>query len=308
MKIIMYHYVRKPDAAFPYLRFLHIDDFRRQLDFFQRDGRILTRMELDAALRDKKPLGENDYLLTFDDGLRDHYEYVLPELQERGVTGVFLHCTDGSDKPGTLDVHMVHALLGAYGGATMLKRCQELIESAGIDLQANGFCSPVYTLQPQSEETEFKRIMNYCLDKQARRHVLERLHDLYLPEFNAEGEFYLGSGELRLMDEAGMVIGGHTVSHPLLSSLDAEEQRKEVASNVDALAQILGHPVSWFCFPYGGDISYNDETLRILRDHGVQYCLSVESRDVSAADLDVPLTLPRYDCMEFPFGKSYVAA
>ncbi|MFV0347277.1 MAG: hypothetical protein ACK5JO_01730, partial [Halodesulfovibrio sp.] len=219
MKIIMYHYVRKPDAAFPYLRFLHIDDFRRQLDFFQKNGRILTRSELDAALLERSPLGENDYLLTFDDGLRDHFDYVLPELQDRGVTGVFLHCTDGSGKPGTQDVHMVHALLGAYGGAEMLRRCRELVDSAGIDVQANGFSAPVYTLQPKSEETEFKRIMNYCLDKESRRYVLESLHARYLPDFNADGGFYLGSRELRLMDEAGMVIGGHTVSHQLLSSL-----------------------------------------------------------------------------------------
>ncbi|MFV0350134.1 MAG: polysaccharide deacetylase family protein, partial [Halodesulfovibrio sp.] len=94
----------------------------------------------------------------------------------------------------------------------------------------------------------------------------------------------------------------------LLSSLGAAEQRREITSNVSALTQILGHPVSWFCFPYGGEISYTQETLEILRDSGVQYCLSVESRDVSAADFDAPLTLPRYDCMEFPFGKSYVPA
>jgi hypothetical protein len=37
VKAIMYHYVRPPDPDVPYFSFLHLDDFRRQLDWFDRE-------------------------------------------------------------------------------------------------------------------------------------------------------------------------------------------------------------------------------------------------------------------------------
>lgn len=306
MKIVMYHYVRKPDTAFPHLHFLHVDDFRRQLDFFQQDGRILTRNELEAALTAGDPLGEKDYLLTFDDGLRDHYEYVLPELRERGVTGIFLHCTGAMGRRRVLDVHAVHALLAVHGGQAMLRHCRALLDAEGIGADAGGFSSPVYTMQQAGADTEFKRIMNYCLGAETRSRILEALVARHLDGFNIGRDFYIGAEELRQMEEAGMIIGGHTANHPLLSSLDGNAQRREIAANLKTLEEMLGHSVRWFCFPYGGAVSYNAATLSILKECGVRYCLSVEARDVSAKDLEAPLELPRYDCMSFPHGKSYI--
>lgn len=307
MKIVMYHYVRKLDTAFPYLHFLHVDDFRRQLDFFQQDGRILTRDELEAALMAGDPLGEKDYLLTFDDGLRDHYEYVLPELRERGVTGIFLHCTGAMGRRRVLDVHAVHALLAVHGGQTMLRYCRALLDAEGVDADASGFRSPVYAMQQAGADTEFKRIMNYCLDADTRGRMLDTLVARYLDGFNIGKDFYIGTEELRRMDEAGMIIGGHTLNHPLLSGLDADAQRGEISVNLKELEGMLGHSVQWFCFPYGGVVSYNKITLSILKECGVRYCLSVDDRDVSAKDIAAPLELPRYDCMGFPYGKSYIS-
>ncbi|ABB40044.1 polysaccharide deacetylase [Oleidesulfovibrio alaskensis G20] len=305
MKIVMYHYIRKPDANFPYWRFLHVDDFRRQLDFFQKDGNIVTREQLEYALEHGDPLTDKDYLLTFDDGLRDHYQFVLPELQHRNVTGIFSCCAGSAMPVNVLDVHLVHALIGAYGGEAMLAHLKKTIGSAQIDLNSTRFRHAVYKLQPRNDETEFKRIVNYCLDRKARTFVLEKLRSNLLPEFNSDRCFYLQPAELKEMDAAGMIVGGHTVTHNLLARLCPAAQREEIGSNIDWLSAVLGRRILWFCFPYGGEISYNEYTLQILEEHGIRYCLSVDSRNVVVDDLEKPLTLPRYDCMEFPFGKSY---
>ena len=34
MKVVMYHYVREAAERLPYFRYLHIDDFAQQLDWF----------------------------------------------------------------------------------------------------------------------------------------------------------------------------------------------------------------------------------------------------------------------------------
>ena len=59
-------------------------------------------------------------LLTFDDGLRDHAEFVLPALQARGLFGLFYVCSGPAMAGRILDVHKVHLALGRLGGAAAL--------------------------------------------------------------------------------------------------------------------------------------------------------------------------------------------
>jgi peptidoglycan/xylan/chitin deacetylase (PgdA/CDA1 family) len=82
VKPVMYHYVRPAAPGLPYFPYLSLADFERQLDDFASDYGFVDR---DAFIRwaDGGPAPAG-VLLTFDDGLRDHVEYVLPALQARG--------------------------------------------------------------------------------------------------------------------------------------------------------------------------------------------------------------------------------
>ena len=71
MKAIMYHYVRPVPEKLPHFRYLHIDDFARQLDWFGRHDYLLSRAEFDTACETGK--ATDGVVLTFDDGLADHY-------------------------------------------------------------------------------------------------------------------------------------------------------------------------------------------------------------------------------------------
>ena len=117
----MYHYVRPPPQGMPYFRYLHIDDFRRQLDHFTRSGGFVSREALSRILKGECELAEG-YVLTFDDGLRDHWEFVVPELERRGIFGIFYVPTGQYGQDRLLDVHRVHCLVGALGGIEMLAR------------------------------------------------------------------------------------------------------------------------------------------------------------------------------------------
>jgi hypothetical protein len=67
MKVVMYHYVREPKDSLAHFNFLHIDDFRRQLDYFQEQSVILSPTALFEGLRTGEvPQG---FLLSVDDGL-----------------------------------------------------------------------------------------------------------------------------------------------------------------------------------------------------------------------------------------------
>ena len=87
MKAVMYHYVRPCAEGLPYFPYLALADFERQLDAFASTyGFVGREAFVDWAQGGPAPDG---VLLTFDDGLRDHRDFVLPVLQRRGLFGVF---------------------------------------------------------------------------------------------------------------------------------------------------------------------------------------------------------------------------
>lgn len=70
---------------------------------------------------------------------------------------------------------------------------------------------------------------------------------------NPDTKVSLMSGEqIKSLAASGHVeIGGHTLTHPRLSQLTAEQQAHEIQENKRQLEALLGHPLLSFAYPYG---------------------------------------------------------
>jgi peptidoglycan/xylan/chitin deacetylase (PgdA/CDA1 family) len=78
---------------------------------------------------------------------------------------------------------------------------------------------------------------------------------------------YMTFDMLREMDKAGMTIGSHTITHPLLSTLTPEALRKEIEGSKVTLEANLGKPVKHFASPFG----YTSATIQgIIKDAGYE--------------------------------------
>ena len=108
----MYHYVRPFDSDLPYLNHLHIEDFKKQLDFFEDHYGFITQKEFINSLKTGNT--SKGIILTFDDGLSCHYNHVFKELQDRGLWGIFYIPTSPYKNNKLLDVHRIHLLLAKY--------------------------------------------------------------------------------------------------------------------------------------------------------------------------------------------------
>ena len=110
----MYHYVRLENKDLPYFRYLHVDDFKKQLDYFWDNFGYVKKDVFEASLKTGDP--SEGVVLTFDDGFKDHLHFVLPLLEERGLWGAFYIPTRPYVDGRMLDVHRIHMLIGAKGG------------------------------------------------------------------------------------------------------------------------------------------------------------------------------------------------
>jgi peptidoglycan/xylan/chitin deacetylase (PgdA/CDA1 family) len=62
---------------------------------------------------------------------------------------------------------------------------------------------------------------------------------------------WLNGSQMRELQQRGMTIGSHTVSHPFLSQLGVQEVRWELEQSKKTLENELGTPIAAFAVPYG---------------------------------------------------------
>ncbi len=63
-------------------------------------------------------------------------------------------------------------------------------------------------------------------------------------------------------------IGAHTVTHPVLSLMDARQQAQEIVQSKRELEETIGEPVSSFSYPFGTRRDYSEATVQAVRDAG----------------------------------------
>jgi peptidoglycan/xylan/chitin deacetylase (PgdA/CDA1 family) len=80
----------------------------------------------------------------------------------------------------------------------------------------------------------------------------------------------LTAAELRKLGRAGMSIGAHTLSHPMLSEMPAEAAWSEISESRLGLEQALGHPVWALAYPFGGATSVTQRELQMAERAGFQ--------------------------------------
>jgi peptidoglycan/xylan/chitin deacetylase (PgdA/CDA1 family) len=106
---------------------------------------------------------------------------------------------------------------------------------------------------------------------------------------------------------AGMTVGGHTVSHPILARLDEDAQRAEVLVCRARLEAELGIPMRWFSYPNGDLSSFDARTRAIVREAGVELAFSFEGGFVRHGARWDPYALPRIAVGPRTAGAAFAA-
>lgn len=306
MKAVMYHYVRVHQDHLPFFRYLHLDSFRRQLDMFTEQDGFVERDAFFEAVRTGNCDGLSGVVLTFDDGFSDHYEYIYPELAERGLWGLFYPPMVILQQEDLLDVHKIHLLLGRQGGTEMMRAARDLPDEYFLPDAKGEFSEEAYCTQDNNIDTNnFKRYMNYYVREECKSRAVQDLFGRFCGE-DAKG-FYMSVDQMREMQAGGMVFGSHGMRHLMYSKLPAEDVERDITESFAVFDEFLGvGPDMNFCYPYGKH-SCTPKAIDTLDRLGCLFSFSVESRNVVSDDLQVrPQELPRHPCHLLPHGQSHM--
>lgn len=85
---------------------------------------------------------------------------------------------------------------------------------------------------------------------------------------------HLDAQGLRRLEEAGMEVGSHSRTHPVLARLDADGLAAEISGSRRDLEEILGHPPRTFSYPYGSRRTFDPRVEAAVRTAGYETAVS----------------------------------
>jgi len=283
LTILIYHRVHPAvDPLFP--RAADARRFDEQMSWVKAALKVLPLPEAIEMLRQNRLPGRTA-CITFDDGYADNIDVALPILLRHNVSATFFVASGFLDGGRMWNDTIIEAIRRAPGPT--------------LDLGFLGLGHRV-TDTPQARRAAIDEVIAKIKylpsgERQVRVEALARAVGKPLRD-----DMMMRSEQVHALHAAGMSIGAHTVTHPILSQLDDAEARSEIRGGRQALESILGAPVPLFAYPNGKPgTDYGPAHVAMVRDLGFSAALSTRRGAADAAsDL---YQLPRFT----PWGATY---
>lgn len=292
-KVWMFHYVRPSIGNLPNLVSFSLEKFEIFLDKNIETLQRYQAKHLLDLLINQKQLPDDSILLTFDDGLIDHYEWVYPALKKRGITGIFFVSTLPFVEKEILSIHKTHLLYGRFG-YEWLKNEVTLFADFQLNFKKYFKNDPValkaYPLD-NSEIAYFKYSLNYLLPEDYKQYIIDRIFLECDEIVQFHEKMYLTKIQVKEMNDAGMLFGYHGHSHLAFSKLSLENFTSEMEASKSILKDIINEDIFCLSYPFGDMSSYNRMNIQKLADFGIKVAFTSEIDN--KGDL---LQYPRTDC------------
>jgi peptidoglycan/xylan/chitin deacetylase (PgdA/CDA1 family) len=94
--------------------------------------------------------------------------------------------------------------------------------------------------------------------------------------------------QIKEMDKGGIDFHPHTRTHPILTQITRDQKTLELGSCKKRLEAELGRPMDIFCYPNGGPLDFDEETIAVLRELGYKAAVTgMPGFDNSVTDVDL---------------------
>jgi peptidoglycan/xylan/chitin deacetylase (PgdA/CDA1 family) len=272
LAVVTYHGVRPPgyetvDPAFDG-NLVSADVLRRQLRFLKAHYTVISPEDALAWIEGRRELLSRSVLLTCDDGLLNCLTDMLPVLQEEGLKCLFFVTGASATDSRTslwyeeLYVRLLHAPAGHFEISSEGIAIQGVLGSRE-DRRAIWWDS-VKRLSQGNEESRvsFLRALRTQFSVESLASTFEK------SPVSCRRFGLLTRSELQELAAAGMTIGSHTLSHPLLSLMPPDLAYGEISESRMRIESVLQKTVWAFAYPFGDSQSVTPQVLAMPQEAG----------------------------------------
>lgn len=207
--------------------------------------------------------------ITFDDGYRSTYELALPVLQEFNLPAtVFVTSGYVGNQQNMWNDRIVEAVRLVQGDTLDMRAAGASLYPLGSVAQR---CAAVHELTQKAK----------YLPPAERMALIASLETI---TGTRTQPLMLDSAMVRALHQAGVEIGAHTVTHPILTSLSDQEALSEMVDSKHALEAITGAPVRYFAYPNGkAGLDFDQRHVAMARQAGFDAAFTTAPGPVTVA-------------------------
>jgi peptidoglycan/xylan/chitin deacetylase (PgdA/CDA1 family) len=274
-RVVTYHGVlpagyQSPD---PFLdsALVSISSFRSHLRLLKKHYNVISPGRFLGWLRKTEELPARAVLLTCDDGLQNNLTTMLPILQEEDLQCLFFVTGEAlRDVPNMLwYVELYLMLMEVQGDRPPIDWQGGLIPEIPRDRGKRRACW--LALMKTLSRFDMKRRLD-LLCKAAEVWGLDHTwKQRYLDDPLLRQRFQvLSAPELKQLVDAGMTLGGHTLSHPVLAEQTEDLARAEITDCRQILQGYSRQSVWAIAYPFGDPASVGEREYRLAEAAGYE--------------------------------------
>ncbi len=239
---------------------VRVSVFEQQIRWLRDNCEILGEDEIIDFVKKNRIPRRGGVVVTFDDGYLDNYTLAYPILSRYCIPAIFFIATGitGDRTVGWWDQI-------AY---LIKKSAKPHIESDDRRFDLN---------------VDKGAAISHFVDKMAlspageTRHLIKDLAKICgvaLPSKKTQSDELMSWEQIRELAGSGMTIGSHTVTHRVLSTLSADEQREEFVKSKTELERRLDRSIRSLAYPVGGYRHFTPETTALAKQVGYELAFS----------------------------------
>lgn len=273
--ILIFHRVlEKPDYMRP--GEVDISEFSWQMEMLSKYFNVFPLDEALQKLQTGK-LPSRAVCITFDDGYADNYDNALPILKRFNLSATFFIASGFLNGGRMWNDTVIEAVRNC-------RQTQLDLNEIGLGL----FNVADQEKKQQSAMQIIQKIKHLDPSIRAAHTAFIAAQSQGLPN-----DLMMTSEQVVKLQENGMEIGGHTISHPILAKLDDNMAWIEIIENKTFLENLLKRPIRFFAYPNGKpNQDYNLQQIPLISKAGFQAAISTR-RGVCNQASDI-WQLPRF--------------
>lgn len=293
-----YHYIRSDfKAKYPSIFGLTPDEFRTQLELLKNGGDFVNPADLISSTSEILKSKENKILITFDDGLKEQFDFALPILDELNVPAIFFVNSRNFEEKKVSTVHKIHLLRSVISSSEFLKKLSKVPFSDLEKINARN----IYKYDDE-ESAVLKYILNFKLDFNEQEKIINSFFDNHCDEKIVLDSLYMSEQNLKDLAQKGF-LGSHSHSHYPLGLLETNVIKFELENSKKYLERLTGCNIDMISYPYGTPETATIEVVELAKKVGYKLGFTTK-RGINTLS-DNNLLLKRFDCNDLIGGKNY---
>ncbi|MBI5761247.1 MAG: polysaccharide deacetylase family protein [Planctomycetales bacterium] len=238
-----------------------VSDFGWQMEYVRRNFTPITFATLGKILDGEAECPRRPIIVTFDDGYDDNYLHAFPVLHAMGIPATMFISTGyiGTAKTYWYD-HLSHLLLTTKRSSVFVAGLNESLELGDV----------------RSRRVATRRLLSHLkrVPNDQRLATIDELDASLDGDADRSATFESGPmtwQQVCEMSAAGIEIGSHSESHPILANVSDGELHHELDESKRSIQSYVRRPVTAISYPVGGTTAFDNRVCAAVKSVGYRF-------------------------------------